>query len=302
MPRPLSYDDRMRRVVVGVVAAGCSFSHGAAVPSTPPGDASDGPASSDAPDAPPSDAAPLGPWGAPIAIFNAVGDDDPTLTGDLLELYFNRNADIYLATRTAIGQPWSVPAVVTELSSVANETTPEVSYDGLTMYLASDRIGTFGNDDIWVSTRALRTDAWGAPVHVDALSTTAEDAASAPSANGLDIVLTSGSSGNYDLYRGKRASTSAPWGALNPLTALDTTQGEYSPMLSADELTIYFDSDRAGNGDLFFATRVATTAGFSAPKPVSELNTTGVESDAYISQDDRHLFFTRDGVLYESTR
>jgi hypothetical protein len=34
------------------------------------------------------------------------------------------------------------------------------------MYLASNRPGTFGNFDIWVSTRASTADPWSEPVHL----------------------------------------------------------------------------------------------------------------------------------------
>jgi hypothetical protein len=290
----------MRWALVGVLVSACSFNHGLV---TSGGDASDGPVMIDAtPDAPP-DAYVPGPWGTPAMLFAGGGDDDPTLTGDMLELYFNRNADIYLATRSDVGQPWSTPTLVNELSSIYSETTPEITYDGLTIFVASTRIGGFGADDIYVSTRASRTDAWATPVQVPELSTSAEDAASAPTSDLLDIVLTSNPTAvNADLYRAHRTSTTASWSTPAPLTALNSASDDFSPMLTDDKLTIYFDSFRAGTDDLYVATRASTSASFSTPTPITELNTVGSESDPWISPDNRHLFFTRDGSLYESTR
>ena len=43
---------------------------------------------------------------------------------------------------------------------------PALSKDGLSLYFNSSRPGGFGGNDIWVSRRASREDAWGAPVNV----------------------------------------------------------------------------------------------------------------------------------------
>src|SRR5690349_20008434 len=113
------------RVVACMLFAGCAFHHGEASHDASMPDVL-------VPDAPPDGAMPLGPWGLPTALFPGGGDDDPTLTGDLLELYFNRNSDIYTSTRASVTDAWGTPALVTELSTVYNETTPEITYDGLT--------------------------------------------------------------------------------------------------------------------------------------------------------------------------
>jgi hypothetical protein len=80
----------------------------------------------------------LGAWGAPTLVMTPVTlEDDPTLTADLRELYFNRDqTTIWRIRRTDVGAPWSPPEEVPEL---APATTPEVAADGLTMYLASAR-------------------------------------------------------------------------------------------------------------------------------------------------------------------
>jgi hypothetical protein len=288
---------------VVVVVAACGFQHGGAPNGHGDGGtSSDGGGGSDARADAPLDA-PLGTWGPPSLLFGGMGDDDPTLTGDMLELYFNRAADIYKATRSATDQPWGLPSLVVELSSAFNETTPEISYDGLTMFLASDRPGTMGFDDVWMSTRPDRSTAWTTPVEVAELSSNAEDGASAPSSDLLSIVLFSSPSGNADVYRSKRGSTSAKWGKPAALLAVNTPSDDFSPMQSADGLAIYFDSTRSGTSDdLYVVTRPNTSSNYGAALPILELDTAGAESDPWISPDGRHLFFTRDGQLYESVR
>src|SRR5262245_53540373 len=118
----------MRACVVLALAGGCSFGLPAAAP--PSGD---GAPTDDT--APPADTAALGPWGTPAPTFAGTDDDDPSLTADLRELYFNRASDIYRATRASPSDAWSTPELVAELSSAASETTPEITGDGLTIFI-----------------------------------------------------------------------------------------------------------------------------------------------------------------------
>src|SRR5947207_7525566 len=87
-------------------------------------------------------------------------------------LYFgsNRTAglyDIYLSAQAANGS-WGPAVLVPELSSPLNEQRPSVRFDGLELFLDSDRLGTFGLRDLWVSTRETSLDPWSAPVNLGA--------------------------------------------------------------------------------------------------------------------------------------
>jgi hypothetical protein len=261
-------------------------------------------------DAPPIDAAiPLGPWGDLQALeFPGVGDDDPTSTADLLELYFNRSDDIYVVTRASLTSPWSTPAVVAELSSAAAESTPEVSYDGLTMYLASARAGTLGANDIFVSTRPSRAAVWGAPVHLPELSSPLGDG-SATTPDGLTMVLDSlRSTTSLDLFITQRPAQTAAWPTPAALAMVNTSaSAEGNPMLSTDKLTLYFDSNRTGDGEIYIATRANVNATFSLPVRIDELaSPASSETDPWISQDGRTMLFTsnRDGTqrIWQATR
>src|SRR5262245_15610804 len=87
-----------------------------------------------------------------------VNDDDLSATGDLLELHLNRDNDIYATRRTSVSEAWSTPVAVAELDSANAETTPEVTYDGLSIYFASARAATLGEKDIWRATRGSRSE------------------------------------------------------------------------------------------------------------------------------------------------
>jgi hypothetical protein len=79
------------------------------------------------------------------------------LTQDCLTAYFastrpdgNTNR-IYTSTRTAVGQPWSVPVVVDDFAALGgDQSDPFLSDDGRTFVLTSN---VDGNNDVYISTR-----------------------------------------------------------------------------------------------------------------------------------------------------
>ncbi len=287
---------------VGGSVSGCSFEITGLVPS----DVRDGDSMSGDDATVPIDAEPdaivLGAWGTPVPVGLTPpdsGEDDGTLTGDLLELYLNRTgtggSDIFRATRTDATSAWGTPAIVTQLSSASAETTPEISTDGLRMVFASDRPGGTGNTDIWMSTRANRAAPWGTPAVVAALNTATSEAGGA-SPDGLTIVFSSFRKSNTspDLYLAERATLAATWGTPTELAALNTTGHDGSPFLSNDKLAIYFDSDRGGSMDIYVSTRASVTDAFGAPVPVEGLATSANEQDPWLSPDGRQLYFQCD--------
>lgn len=280
-----------------IVLASCQ----ASVDSAPSDGAPDTPI--DTTDAP----APLGPWGTPvpIALTPAGVDDDPSATGDLLELYFNRTQDIWVATRPSITAPWGTPVRIAELSSPENDTTPEVSHDGLAIYFASNRPGGLGANDIWSATRASRMDPWGAPVLVAAINSAANETSSA-TADNLTMVLDSARGTSDDLYLSTRTATTEPWGTPMLLSPPSGPTDDTNPSLTADQRELYFDSDRTGDAELHVAVRPDPAAPFAAAELITELAAPGLDNDAWISPDRRTLLFTsnRDGTvrLWQATR
>jgi hypothetical protein len=250
----------------------------------------------------------LGPWSAPTPIDIApVDDDDPTATGDLLELYFNRSGDIFVSKRASVSDPWGTPVAVVELDSADYETTPEVTYDGLTIYFASSRAGTLGDNDIWRSTRTSRTAAWSSPVHVNELCSTVADG-SPNQTDPLTILIDTNRAGAtlLDVFIATRTQPTGAFGSPVAIDELNSPQSEGNPMFGAGTLSVYFDSNRSGGGELYIATRASTSEPFGAPSRISELGSTGNEADAWISPDGRTLYFTsdRDGTLrlWQTTR
>jgi Tol biopolymer transport system component len=104
------------------------------------------------------------PWGppAPVAGPNTAGTD---------KWYAPCDGDHYLVVSTGAagdtdlfeGIVGAAPALVTALSSAANDTSAFLTRDCLTAYFASARDGT---TDLWTAQRASVNSAWSAPTKV----------------------------------------------------------------------------------------------------------------------------------------
>ncbi len=249
---------------------------------------------------------PLGLFGDPQPLdeLSSLGDldDDPSLTDDLLEIYFKSDRgrgddyDIWMASRDDRARPFGAPVQVDELSSDAFDATPEVDADGLTIFLSSRRDGSAGAD-LFVSTRGARGQPWSIPVRVSELSSPADDFAAAPNAALTRVVLTRAVEGrSLDLFEATRASASDPWQAPAPL-ALSSEGYDADAHLSPNGLVVVFASERAGGAgrrDLWIATRESLAADLSAPTNLSELATPRDDEDPWRSGDGRTLVFASD--------
>jgi Tol biopolymer transport system component len=61
--------------------------------------------------------------------------------------------DVWFSTRRSVHEAWSPPENLAAVNSVANDQQPSLSSDGRTLLFASDRSGSVGGTDIWMSTR-----------------------------------------------------------------------------------------------------------------------------------------------------
>jgi Tol biopolymer transport system component len=244
---------------------------------------------------------PFGPL-SPHPAFTNLGASqaDPTLTADELELYFSSNPngdyDIWLVKRTGTAS-WGTPAKVDELSSTSLDETPEVSADGLTIYLASDRPGgKFAGEHLWVSHRATRTAGWDPPTQVTELAGVDRSAEISPSLqkDQLMMVFASQQTGvdNWDLYMTTRQSTADPWGPPTALTTLNTPQYDWDPAVYRGGNSIVFASRHLGGlNSLFHATRGSAAESFSAPQEATEFDVLGNAADPWLSDDGKHIVF-----------
>lgn len=259
----------------------------------------------------------LGAWSPPLSLTElnlaAEPDDDPTLTGDQLEVFWDSgrppgvSGDIFTARRTSVMQAFGVASIVTELRSGTDDTTPDVSADGLAIYFASDRAAA-GDRDLYRSTRPDRSSPWSTPARVLELASPQDDGSGIETADGLALYFSSERSGMGDVYVATRAGRGQPWGAAVPVAGVsEPTRREDQFWIDPTGTLIYFTNRSATTStDIWRASRRAPDQPFGTAAPVSELDTISGDSDPWLSPDLRTLVFAsdRDGMfdLYITTR
>jgi Tol biopolymer transport system component len=107
------------------------------------------------------------------------------------------------------------------------------------------------------------------------------------------------------IFHAKRATRTDVFGTSAIVSAVVDPTGEYDPALSRDGLTLVFASARSGSvgqRDLWVTTRPDRTSSFSAPSPVTAVNTAGDECQPYLDPGNAHLWFARDNQIYVASR
>ncbi len=142
--------------------------------------------------------------GVALAALNGTDDDtEPSFARHDATLCFaRRSADIFCsdAVAGAYGAPVALNALTTGFAGLPFPTSSE---DGLTMYFASIRPSGAGAADIWIAHRATLAAAFGAPVSVAELNSSADDQPTWLSLDGCRLYFTStrgGGAGGNDIY------------------------------------------------------------------------------------------------------
>lgn len=188
---------------------------------------------------------------------------------------------------------FGAPTLVSELDLPGKLWGPALSDDGLTLYFAVESDVDAG--DLYRATRATRRAPFTGATPIDELNT--EEAEGTPYA-GADgtLYFYSDRQGQPDIWRALR-TTDGSFMAPEPVPAINSTEPDFLPCLSADGLRLVFGSNRGGavgRSDLWIATRTTSQGTFSAALPLSELNTGARDEGASLTGDDLQVYFTSD--------
>jgi hypothetical protein len=326
-----------------IAVLGCGDGADAASASNPDGGAKGGgDASPDsapsAPDAAP-DAAPSAscnssaPFGAPTLVpaVNAAGYGDAyaRLSSDELTIYFASTRPtgtsypdagagvpgfhIFFATRANTTDPFGVPQPLASANQAPYVVAPTITADGLALYYSS-WTGSTGN--IFVMTRSTPR-SFGTPTLVS-LGATGSFADSYVSPDGQALYFEE--VGSADIF----TSTEGPQGfglpqplglAITPAGGCNTRADQcftWSPVISADGLSLYFASNRAGSqgttnsSDVWVARRPTKADAFGIPTNVAELNSLDEDIPSWLSADGCRIYMARGNYptakIYMATR
>ena len=191
------------------------------------------------------------------------------------------------------------------INSQYHEAAPSISPDGLSLFFCSDRPGGHGAFafDTWVSTRATTSESWGLPVNLgESVNGHSMDGSTTMPANGLSLYFASnrsGGSGSQDIWVSMRERKGDPWGKpenLGPI--VNTSSFDWGPSISADGLSLFFDSTRPGGHggfDIWITMRKTVDDNWGAPVNLGPMvNSPSDEGAVSISADGLALFFISD--------
>jgi uncharacterized protein (TIGR02246 family) len=158
-------------------------------------------------------------WGIPVnlgpTVNSSAGEWGQSISADGLELYFSSlrsggygRHDLWITTRESTNDDWGPPVNLgPTVNSSASDGFPSISTDGLTLFFSDYHLGTsrpggYGSADIWMTTRATKSDPWGEPVNLGPTinSSSIEDSPNI-SADDSTLYFDSMRSGGGDLWQ-----------------------------------------------------------------------------------------------------
>jgi len=161
------------------------------------------------------------------------------------------NADFIWGTPTNLGP---------EVNSSYGECGVCISANGLEFYFMSDRPGGYGGFDLWVMKRPTIEGDWGDPENLGSPANSQYSYWEPTiSADGLSLYFSDGHSplfGNQlsgrlhpdgNIWMIKRNTVNDAWGAPVNIGPAVNSEHAVSPSLSADGLSLYFQSHRSGH-------------------------------------------------------
>jgi len=230
----------------------------------------------------------------------------------LVRMVEKANADFVFGTPTNLG-----PTV----NSLYGEGGVCISADELEFFFTSGRSGGYGAVDIWVMQRPTKEDDWGEPVNLGSPANS-EYSYWEPSisSDGLSLYfsdghlpqfgnhLPGGLGGQGDIWMITRETLYDTWGAPVNIGPAVNSQHAVHPSISADGLSLYFQSHRPGrlgeHCDIMVATRETTSEPFANPVFLKNVSSNNGEWMPDISPDGLTIFFCRSSAteLWMATR
>jgi len=228
-------------------------------------------------------------------------DDDPTLSTDLLEIFFGSTREggaenIFTSVRASPTDPWDVPVPVAELNTDAAETTPELSPDGRLMSFARE-VG--GQPDVFVTTRPQRDQPWLPPVSVMSLTSTSDDSGFVTTGGERNAFFCSARRGSEDLFFAERLDMGSDVFEFEQPLLIGALSGtgtrECTPWVERNGQLIVFATNigksmDSEDDDLYWT---ELPPGETAIEEIGFVNTTEREEDPWLADNLGVIYFAR---------
>lgn len=247
-------------------------------------------------------------WTVPVHLGPEVNSPSrelgAALSPDELSLYYNSDRpeglgsfDIWVSRRACLECPWD-PArnLGPPINGPDNGGGASLSHDGHLLFFLSDRDGTLGGEDLWMSRRKNPNDdfGWEPPVHLGPLVNSGAN-------EGSPSYVVAAAGAHAELYFSRGLTTwvapiSRDGEVLAPAVQVDLGGDARSPSVRKDgrEL-VFWAGTRGGLGatDIWVSTRHNIRDSWSAPVNIgAPVNTAAGELEAAISHDGSTLVFS----------
>ena len=209
------------------------------------------------------------------------------------------------AAAIGVYSAWSTPVSAQQgshpdFNTAFNDGCPILAPDGLSLFMASNRPGGLGGQDIWVSYRRTTRDGWGPPVNLGApVNSAFDDFCPTPGREGRLFFVTKRDEPNGDIYVTRQ--TNGVWAQpVNLGPNINSAAQEWSPSYYLDDQgrdVLYFGSTRPGGPggqDIYYSVNYGP-----AQLAPGDLNTPADDARPNVRQDGREIVFdsTRPGTL-----
>ena len=199
------------------------------------------------------------------------------------------------------GEPTNLGPTV---NSLGVDSAPCISADNLSLCFHSDRDGGFGLRDLWVTTQQtserMPEGYWSTPTNLGpAVNSSVKDAQPSFSTDSLTLFFHSDREGGYgdsDLWVIRRPTIFDSW--ATPMNLGPTVNSPYrdaAPSISADNLNLYFLSDRPGgfgSNDIYMSSRATMNEPWGEPVNLGPVvNSSASDDHPSVSSDGLLLFF-----------
>jgi hypothetical protein len=300
-----------RLALVGLLALGCGSSSGGndagpdAANDVVTSDTGAQDAGGDVSDAAAAACDPTKPFGAP-AVLTSIDTADPEgsiwLSPDEKIAYVGTvradsgvsSGHIFVAVRADLTDSFGPLTPLPGLAGAGYDESPSLTPDALTLVFDSNRAATSSPSDLFIATRINTVVNFGTPTALATLNSVNTDVQPNISGDGNTIYFASNRNNTqYDLFAATKGgsgysivTTSSPVAALN-----DAQANEGDPVPTADGLTMYYSTNKAGPYAVWVATRATTSDAFGSAKAVTEVNASAADRfPTFISNDGCRLY------------
>lgn len=197
--------------------------------------------------------------------------------------------DIATSFRASLSEPFGSAGLLASLNGPGDDGAPTVTDDGLTLYFHSTRSGGYR---LYSATRPRVDVEFSPPAELTALNVYGEGNPYV-TRDGSALYFHSWRDGSNDLFRAAR--TTAGFEVPEKLAVSTSTFDEYDPVVSPDELTVYYAVIGSADGKhdgIWMATRSSKLEPFGNATALSEIHSdyVGVPVPSWISPDGCRLY------------